>query len=113
MGLWPRKCGVWSRKRVAFGPRRNGGLGLPPPPLAGEGWGGGGTHALVLSHTPSLSLPRKRGRERTESAGTAITPGRRDRSWRPRSAAARDGWRRRPRRRAAARPGARDKTAPA
>src|SRR5262245_54708133 len=34
-----------------------------PPSLAGEGWGGGEL-ARILMHAPSLSLPRKRGRER-------------------------------------------------
>jgi hypothetical protein len=42
-------------------------LGLLPPPLAGEGWGGG-EHARTLSHALSLSLPRKPGREYTECA---------------------------------------------
>jgi tripartite-type tricarboxylate transporter receptor subunit TctC len=44
-------------------PRSSGWLGLLPPPLAGEGWGGGGL-APTLASAPSLSLPRKRGRER-------------------------------------------------
>ena len=37
--------------------------GVLPPPLAGEGWGGG-TQASAFASAPSLSLPRKRGRER-------------------------------------------------
>src|SRR5712691_991141 len=65
-GFWPRKCGVWPRNAVAFGPRRHGGLGLPPPPLAGEGWGGGGIYTRALLRAPTLALPRKRERERTE-----------------------------------------------
>src|SRR6516162_10214494 len=36
-------------------------LGALPPPLAGEGWGGGEL-ARVLLRAPSLSLPRRRGR---------------------------------------------------
>jgi hypothetical protein len=49
-------------------------LGLLPPPLAGEGWGGGERALECLLcmvwlrlHAPSLAPPRKRGRERTES----------------------------------------------
>src|SRR5215470_5222172 len=38
-------------------------LGLLPPPLAGEGRGGG-AQARILLCAPSLSLPRKRGRGR-------------------------------------------------
>src|SRR5262245_595721 len=38
-------------------------LGAPPPPRAGEGWGGGEL-ARVLLRAPSLSLPRRRGRGR-------------------------------------------------
>ncbi len=45
----------------------SGELALLPPPLAGEGWGEG-MQARILLPTPSLALPRKRGRERTECA---------------------------------------------
>src|SRR5262249_57359820 len=38
-------------------------LNLLPPPLAGEGWGGGEL-AQIFACAPSLSLPRKRGRGR-------------------------------------------------
>jgi hypothetical protein len=38
-----------------------------PPPLAGEGQGGG-THQDSCQPAPSPTLPRKRGRERTELA---------------------------------------------
>ena len=38
-------------------------LDLLPPPLAGEGWGGGEL-AQIFACAPSLSLPRKRGRGR-------------------------------------------------
>src|SRR2546430_3875670 len=51
----------------AFGQCQRDRLGVPPPPLAGGGLGRG-WHARVLLHTPSLSLPRLRGRERTECA---------------------------------------------
>jgi hypothetical protein len=51
----------------------SGELGLLPPPLAGEGWGGGESLRMNLFAAridfvarPSLSLPRKRGRECTE-----------------------------------------------
>src|SRR5205809_3625047 len=46
----------------------SGKLGLLPPPLAGEGWGGGMPTRFFV-HAPSLSLPRKRGRE---PCGTVI-----------------------------------------
>src|SRR5690242_336762 len=39
------------------------GLGLLPPPLAGEGWGGGEWKDWCLC-APTLSLPRKRERGR-------------------------------------------------
>jgi hypothetical protein len=56
--------------------------GLLPPPLVGEGWGGGERAHMnlfacgvdfvacpsTLLHAPSLPLPRKRGTERTECA---------------------------------------------
>src|SRR5262249_61512897 len=42
-------------------------LGVSPPRKGGGGGGGGGTHESCCM-PPSLSLPRKRGRERTESA---------------------------------------------
>src|SRR5260370_11013723 len=42
-------------------------LGLPPPPFTGEGWGEG-EQARIFSRAPSLSLPRKRGREHSECA---------------------------------------------
>ncbi len=38
-------------------------LGARPPPLAGEGWGGGGLGRIFVC-APTLSLPRKRGRGR-------------------------------------------------
>jgi hypothetical protein len=60
---------VWSEISAS------GELGLLPPPLGGEDWGGGErahmnvfASALDLVACPSLSLPRKRGRERTEQA---------------------------------------------
>ena len=43
--------------------RRAAHSALLPPPLAGEGWGGGEL-AQVCVRAPSLSLPRKRGRGR-------------------------------------------------
>jgi hypothetical protein len=43
-------------------------LGLLPPPLAGEGWGGGNNEKLAACIAPSLSLPRKRGRGRCGAA---------------------------------------------
>src|SRR5215831_7568449 len=49
------------------------GLGARPPPLAGEGWGGGEL-ARVLLHAPSLSLPRKRGRGRCGASDGFIIP---------------------------------------
>src|SRR5262249_28274325 len=97
-----RTYAMFGRTHAAFGQRR---MWLEPKT------------AELLANTGAedsvCPLPRKRGRERTELAGTSITPVRRDRSWRLRSVAARGGWRRRQRRRAAARPGGRDKTAPA
>src|SRR5215831_16054819 len=36
---------------------------LLPPPLAGEGWGGGRQSCGARLHAPSTSLLRKRGRE--------------------------------------------------
>ena len=47
-------------------PMRN----LLPPPLAGEGWGGGRFLRGGAMATPSLSLPRKRGRGRCGDAAT-------------------------------------------
>ncbi len=44
----------------------------PSPALAGEGWGGGGL-ARVFVHAPTLTLPRKRGREPTECAARPCT----------------------------------------
>src|SRR5262249_31241087 len=108
---------AFGRENAAFGPRRHGGLGLPPPPLAGDGWGGGWHARMSLAAYPHPRPPAEvgcfrlrpihtwpnsgkpefgctRGRERTEPAGTAITPRRRDRSWRPRWDAVRGGWRR-------------------
>jgi len=41
-----------------------GGGALSPPPLAGEGQGGGKLEASEQGASPSLSLPRKRGRGR-------------------------------------------------
>src|SRR5262245_17581264 len=55
---------------MSGGERRE--LSVLPPPQAGEGWGGG-WHARILLHAPSLSLPRKRGRERTESAAPLLS----------------------------------------
>ena len=50
-------------------------LGRLPPPLAGEGWGGGEhAHAGALMHAPTLALPRKRGRGRC-GAGIATPSG--------------------------------------
>src|SRR5262249_38459879 len=47
-------------------------LGLLPPPFTGEGWGGGGRGGGIQQDScvraPSLALPRKRGRGRTECA---------------------------------------------
>src|SRR6266498_2082213 len=37
-----------------------------PPPLAGEGQGGGMQHDTAFQFTPSPPLPRKREREQTE-----------------------------------------------
>src|SRR5262249_38321258 len=48
-------------KGRGFGSNRSNGLGLLPPPFTGEGWGGG-TQARIFFATPSLTLPRKRGR---------------------------------------------------
>src|SRR5262249_26458135 len=42
----------------------SGKLGPLPLPLAGEGWGGGARKRSIIWLAPSLSLPRKRGRER-------------------------------------------------
>jgi hypothetical protein len=39
-----------------------------PPPLAGEGQGGGAQYDTAFQQTPSPTLPRKRGRGRTEFA---------------------------------------------
>ena len=36
---------------------------LPPPPLAGEGWGGGAPEKIkIRKEPPSLAFPRKRGK---------------------------------------------------
>jgi 5-oxoprolinase (ATP-hydrolysing) len=43
-----------------------------PPPLAGEGQGGGMQHD-VREHSPSPPLPRKRGREQSGASGSAIS----------------------------------------
>src|SRR5262249_26045492 len=70
-GQW--ECGQSSRRGVMIVAmiarpfQRNGisaadRLGLLPLPLAGEGWGGGKWKYPTISHAPSLSLPRKRGR---------------------------------------------------
>ena len=42
-----------------------------PSPLAGEGWDGGEKHGLgtPLAFTPTLALPRLRGREKTDRRG--------------------------------------------
>src|SRR5262249_15933184 len=42
-----------------------------PPPLAGEGQGGGMRYGRVFPLTPSPPLPRKREREQTEPVGRA------------------------------------------
>ena len=44
--------------------RLSGKLGLLPPPLAGEGWGGGERARSIFVPAPSLTLPRKRERDR-------------------------------------------------
>src|SRR5262249_4327366 len=49
------KRGVRQDNGMAFGPRPRGRLGLLPPPLAGEGWGGGGTHAPGWAPPPYTS----------------------------------------------------------
>src|SRR6266851_5409451 len=43
-----------------------------PSPLAGEGWDGGEKHGLgtPLVFTPTLALPRLRGREKTDRRGS-------------------------------------------
>ena len=51
-----------------------GGATSSPPPLAGEGQGGGAKDDGAFSATPSPPLPRTRGREQTE---LAPCPGRR------------------------------------
>jgi hypothetical protein len=43
-----------------------------PPPLAGEGQGGGKHKSLRKQHSPSPSLPRKRGREQAVLAAIAV-----------------------------------------
>ena len=50
----------WIPTKLAHAGRK---LDLLPPPLAGEGWGGGEL-ARIFTRAPSLSLPRKRGRGR-------------------------------------------------
>ncbi len=44
----------------------------PSPAFAGEGWGGGRL-ARIFVHAPTLTLPRKRGREPTECAARPCT----------------------------------------
>src|SRR5262249_61732310 len=39
-----------------------------PPPPAGKGWGGGELESSIRLRSPSLFLPRKRGRERCGTA---------------------------------------------
>src|SRR5262249_52099434 len=53
--------------------RRRREHGLLPPPLAGEGWGGG-SHKGRCVCAPSLSLPRKRGRGRWGAARRNAEP---------------------------------------
>src|SRR5262249_2714735 len=49
-------------RREQVGEVAKAGAAASPPPLAGEGQGGG-THAPIFPPTPSPPLPRKRGRE--------------------------------------------------
>src|SRR5262249_26126541 len=71
------RCHVWIAflgvERVRLCLRRNEAAHSvhSPPPQAGEGWGGGELAHMTLVHAPSLSLPRKRGREQTEFAACA------------------------------------------
>ena len=61
----------------ALGRRTCRALGALPPPLAGEGWGGGDTHERVLLLPPSLSLPQHQrvyARLRRAMRG-GVTPG--------------------------------------
>src|SRR6476660_7940014 len=80
----PRRQRLWPRWALPFVNNSAPGLGLPPPPLAGEGWGGGGMQGRVSLCAPTLALPRKRGRERTERAAITayrrLTPARQARS---------------------------------
>src|SRR5688572_7725590 len=48
--------------------QRHAPLSPPPPPLAGEGRGGGTPQRSVRVKAPSLTLPRKRGRGPRERA---------------------------------------------
>jgi len=59
-----------ARRRVCF-PDEAACRSLLPPPLAGEGWGGGTILGAALMLAPSLSLPRKRerGRQSRERVG--------------------------------------------
>jgi hypothetical protein len=43
-----------------------------PPPLAGEGQGGGEHRSPRQQHSPSPPLPRKRGREQAVLAAIAV-----------------------------------------
>jgi len=43
-----------------------------PPPLAGGGTGRGHPIASFSEHSPSPTLPRKRGREHTEFAARSV-----------------------------------------
>src|SRR5262245_66359134 len=65
----------WRSRRAWSGIGASGELGVLPPPLAGEGWGGGErvhmylcAGRIELLHAPPPSLPRKRGGECHESA---------------------------------------------
>src|SRR5713101_578815 len=66
----PRRNSVWTAFRLDRS--RRSGITMSratssPPPLAGEGQGGGTRYERAFSITLSPTLPRKRGREQTES----------------------------------------------
>jgi hypothetical protein len=58
----------------------SGELGLLPPPLAGEGGGGGELAHINLLRAPSLSLSRKRGRGPHRVRGLVMPQYKRSRS---------------------------------